>query len=102
LSFLFVVIVFVMCDQLNILFCEFGIEWITIVVSITDYMFWSRSEKLFFGRQMVETEKHYRNGFARKRHVTAGCGNFSIHIPRLRELFSSAIVDRYQQLSLRC
>jgi putative transposase len=52
-----------------------------------------------YERQMVKTEKHYRNGFARKRHLTAGCGSFGIRVPRLREQYTSAIVDRYQRLT---
>ena len=52
-----------------------------------------------YERQMVKTEKHYRNGFARKRHLTAGCGSFGIRVPRLREHYTSAIVDRYQRLT---
>jgi putative transposase len=52
-----------------------------------------------YERQMVKTEKHYRNGFAQKRHLTAGCGSFGIRVPRLREQYTSAIVDRYQRLT---
>ena len=54
---------------------------------------------LLGAQQMVKTEKHYRNGFARKRHLTAGCGSFGIRVPRLREQYNSAIVDRYQRLT---
>jgi putative transposase len=52
-----------------------------------------------YERQMNETEKHYRNGYAKERHLTAGCGNFGVRVPRLREHYASAIVDRYQRLS---
>jgi len=52
-----------------------------------------------YARHAQETEKHYRNGLARKRHLTAGFGSFGIRVPRLREQYSSAIVERYQRLS---
>jgi putative transposase len=63
-------------------------------IEVTEYLGRNRYE-----RQMKETEKHYRNGFARKRHLTAGCGSFGVRVPRLREQYNSSIVDRYQRLS---
>ena len=44
-------------------------------------------------------EKHYRNGYGKERHLTVGCGTFPIRVPRLREPFESAIVQRYQRMS---
>jgi transposase-like protein len=52
-----------------------------------------------YERHVDETQKHYRNGLAKKRHLTAGCGSFGIRVPRLREQYTSAIVDRYQRFS---
>ena len=52
-----------------------------------------------YERCQTKMERHYRNGFARERHLTAGCGSFGIRVPRLREQYTSAIVDRYQRLS---
>jgi putative transposase len=52
-----------------------------------------------YERHVEDTQKHYRNGLAKKRHLTAGCGSFGIRVPRLREQYTSAIVDRYQRLS---
>jgi putative transposase len=58
----------------------------------------------YLGRQRYErhsqgVEKQYRNGYAQERPLTAGCGSIGIRQPRLREPFSSAIVERYQRLS---
>jgi transposase-like protein len=61
---------------------------------VTEYLGRQRYE-----RQMKETEKHYRNGLARERRLTAGCGSFGVRVPRLREQYTSAIVDRYQRLT---
>jgi putative transposase len=52
-----------------------------------------------YERHVDDTQKHYRNGLAKKRHLTAGCGSFGIRVPRLREQYTSAIVDRYQRLT---
>lgn len=80
-------------DELVLLGAQQMVER-ALEAEVTEYLGRKRYE-----RQMKETEKHYRNGFARKRHLTASCGSFGIRVPRLREQYNSAIVDRYQRLS---
>lgn len=52
-----------------------------------------------YARHSQDNEKHYRNGLARERYLTAGCGSFGIRVPRLREQYNSAIVDKYQRMT---
>jgi putative transposase len=52
-----------------------------------------------YARQAQETDRHYRNGFAQERSLTAACGSSGVRVPRLREHYSSAIVDKYQRMT---
>ena len=58
----------------------------------------------YLGRQWYEhhaegANKQYRNGYGKKRHVSCGCGNISLRVPRLREPYESKIVGRYQRMT---
>jgi len=52
-----------------------------------------------YERQSDQTNKMYRNGYGKERHLTVGCGTFPLRVPRLREPFESQIVKRYQRCS---
>jgi putative transposase len=58
----------------------------------------------YLGRMRYEhhspdSEKKYRNGYGKKRHVTVGSGSIPIRLPRLREPWESHILKRYQRYS---
>lgn len=82
-----------MLDQLILLGAQKMIEQ-GLEAEIEEYLGRKKYE-----RHEGQSNRQYRNGYSKKRQISAPIGNMSIRHPRLREPFESQILGRYQRRS---